>query len=90
MLEANLHMSAQTFLRGAGGEGMAMDMGVPFLGKVPLDPALSKAAEEGRSCLIDTLQTGSESATTPSARALRRIIQSIVDTVEGSKVPPVA
>lgn len=76
-------MSAQTFPRGAGGEGMAADMGVPFLGKVPLDPSLSKAAEEGRSCLIDTLQTGSANSTTPSARALRRIIQSIIDAVEG-------
>jgi hypothetical protein len=26
---------------------------VPFLGKVPLDPQLCKAAEEGRSCFTD-------------------------------------
>ncbi|CAI0456829.1 unnamed protein product [Linum tenue] len=29
---------------------MCQEMGVPFLGKVPLDPQLCKAAEEGRSC----------------------------------------
>ena len=28
---------------------MAADMGVPFLGRVPLDAALSRAGEEGRS-----------------------------------------
>jgi NUBPL iron-transfer P-loop NTPase len=32
-----------------GGEAMAKDMGVPFLGKVPLDPELSSAAEAGGS-----------------------------------------
>jgi len=28
-------------------------MVVPFLGKVPMDPQLSKAEEEGRSCFTD-------------------------------------
>ena len=32
---------------------MCREMGVPLLGKVPLDPQLCKAAEEGRSCFID-------------------------------------
>jgi hypothetical protein len=32
-----------------GAAAMATDMGVPFLGRVPLDPELSKAAEEGLS-----------------------------------------
>lgn len=32
-----------------GAQAMAADMGVPFLGRVPLDPALSRAAEEGQS-----------------------------------------
>ncbi|KZV17304.1 Nucleotide binding protein 35 [Dorcoceras hygrometricum] len=36
-----------------GGAKMCRDMGVPFLGKVPLDPQLCKAAEEGRSCFGD-------------------------------------
>jgi ATP-binding protein involved in chromosome partitioning len=30
-----------------GGEAMARQMGVPFLGRVPLDPALMQACEEG-------------------------------------------
>ncbi|KAK6789705.1 hypothetical protein RDI58_013505 [Solanum bulbocastanum] len=33
---------------GGGAAKMCTDMGVPFLGEVPLDPQLSKAAEEGR------------------------------------------
>ncbi|MCD9642422.1 cytosolic Fe-S cluster assembly factor nbp35 [Datura stramonium] len=38
---------------GGGAAKMCNDMGVPFLGKVPLDPQLCKAAEEGRSCFSD-------------------------------------
>ena len=32
-----------------GGEAMAKALGVPFLGRVPLDPTLSRAGEAGRS-----------------------------------------
>uniref|UniRef100_A0A2P2JWF5 Cytosolic Fe-S cluster assembly factor NBP35 n=1 Tax=Rhizophora mucronata TaxID=61149 RepID=A0A2P2JWF5_RHIMU len=38
---------------GGGATRMCREMGVPFLGKVPLDPQLCKAAEEGRSCFAD-------------------------------------
>ncbi|GMH23894.1 hypothetical protein Nepgr_025737 [Nepenthes gracilis] len=38
---------------GGGATRMCREMGVPFLGKVPLDPQLCKAAEEGRSCFFD-------------------------------------
>jgi ATP-binding protein involved in chromosome partitioning len=31
-----------------GGERMAADMGVPFLGRIPLDPAVSRAGDEGQ------------------------------------------
>ncbi|CAI0456831.1 unnamed protein product [Linum tenue] len=41
----------EVFDSSAGGAAeMCQEMGVPFLGKVPLDPQLCKAAEEGRSC----------------------------------------
>lgn len=36
-----------------GAQKMCEEMGVPFLGKVPMDPQLCKAAEEGRSCFED-------------------------------------
>jgi Mrp family chromosome partitioning ATPase len=38
---------------GGGAIKMCNEMEVPFLGKVPLDPQLCKAAEEGRSCFTD-------------------------------------
>nr|AAN86569.1 nucleotide binding protein [Cypripedium parviflorum var. pubescens] len=37
-------------ISGGGAAKMCTEMGVPFLGKVPLDPQLCKAAEDGRSC----------------------------------------
>ncbi|XP_027100552.1 cytosolic Fe-S cluster assembly factor NBP35-like [Coffea arabica] len=44
----------EIFDSSAGGAGrMCSEMGIPFLGKVPLDPQLCKAAEEGRSCFSD-------------------------------------
>lgn len=56
---------------GGGAAKMCSEMGVPFLGKVPLDPRLCKAAEEGRSCFDD-------SKCGLSASALKRIIDKLV------------
>ncbi|KAG1331347.1 Cytosolic Fe-S cluster assembly factor NBP35 [Cocos nucifera] len=54
-----------------GAAKMCMELGVPFLGKVPLDPQLCRAAEEGRSCFADQKCSA-------SAPALRRIIKKLV------------
>ncbi|KAJ4972442.1 hypothetical protein NE237_005616 [Protea cynaroides] len=54
-----------------GATKMCMEMGVPFLGKVPMDPHLCKAAEEGRSCFADQKCVA-------SAPALKKIIQKLV------------
>lgn len=56
---------------GGGAAKMCSEMGVPFLGKVPLDPQLCKAAEEGRSCFADQ-KCG------VSAPALKGIIEKLV------------
>ncbi|XP_010930049.2 cytosolic Fe-S cluster assembly factor NBP35 [Elaeis guineensis] len=56
---------------GGGAAKMCMDMEVPFLGKVPMDPQLCKATEEGRSCFADQ-------KCSTSAPALRRIIEKLV------------
>lgn len=64
---------------GGGAEKMAKDMKVPFLGRVPLDPELSRAAEEGRSCFTDA-SCGS------SAPFLNRIIEKILGTVESKSM----
>lgn len=63
------------YAQGGGAEKMAKDMKVPFLGRVPLDPELSRAAEEGRSCFTNPSH-GS------SAPFLNRIIEKILCTVE--------
>ncbi|KAK6151363.1 hypothetical protein DH2020_013998 [Rehmannia glutinosa] len=64
---------------GGGGAKMCMDMGVPFLGKVPLDPRLCKAAEEGRSCFDD-------SKCRVSATALKAIMEKILSQLKVSRV----
>lgn len=56
---------------GGGAAKMCNDMGVPFLGKVPLDPQLCKAAEEGRSCFSDDKCQA-------SAPALKMIIEKML------------
>lgn len=59
-----------------GAARMCQDMGVPFLGPVPLDPALSKAGEEGRSAFEDGFAG-------PCAAPLRAIIQQLVRMLQG-------
>lgn len=56
---------------GGGALKMCQEMGVPFLGKVPLDPQLCKAAEEGRSCFEDQ-------KCWVSAPALKSIIENLI------------
>ncbi|BAB08742.1 nucleotide-binding protein [Arabidopsis thaliana] len=56
---------------GGGAERMCREMGVPFLGKVPMDPQLCKAAEQGKSCFEDN-------KCLISAPALKSIIQKVV------------
>lgn len=36
-----------------GAEAMAKDMGVPFLGRIPLDPTIARACDEGKSYVED-------------------------------------
>lgn len=50
----SLVVRSEIFDSSAGGAvSMCKDMGVQFLGKVPLDPELCKAAEQGKSCFED-------------------------------------
>lgn len=62
---------------GGGGRGLAMSMGVPFLGQVPLDPALSRAAEEGRSAFEGAGAAGR----TGALPALRTVIDAVLAAV---------
>lgn len=60
---------------GGGAAKMCKEMEVPFLGKVPLDPQLCRAAEEGRSCFADE-------RCSVSAPALKAIIEKMVLKLE--------
>ncbi|CAA6659665.1 unnamed protein product [Spirodela intermedia] len=63
---------AEVFAASRGGAlGMCRDMHVPFLGKVPLDPQLCRAAEEGRSCFEDQRCAA-------SAPAIREIVEKLL------------
>ena len=50
-----------------GGERMALEMGVPFLGRIPLDPALSRAGDDG-------LPFSYHYGRTETGRAMERVI----------------
>ena len=59
MLQKLLAETAVFHTAGSGACGMAREMGVPFLGRIPMDPALSKAAEEGRSVAAEASSSSS-------------------------------
>lgn len=80
-----------------GAEQMAKDMQVPFLGRVPLDPLLSRAAEEGRSAFDQGFEKGRSESDQgssekgrnkqfmPSLSALQAIIQQLLYLTEGQQ-----
>jgi Mrp family chromosome partitioning ATPase len=69
-------VATSVFYGGAGGaEKMCKQMKVPFLGRIPLDPKLGKAADEGRSCFGDM-------ECSASAAALRTIINRVLSVTE--------
>jgi ATP-binding protein involved in chromosome partitioning len=60
-----------------GGEAMAKDMRVPFLGAIPIDPQVVSACDAGRSVMES--MAGSE-----TAPAFDRIIQQLVERIGGA------
>lgn len=54
-----------------GGERMAAEMGVPFLGRIPLDPAVSRAGDDGRPCALAVAASG-------AAKALAAVVAPIL------------
>ena len=93
----NCIAQTEVFHASKGGAEQAKEMQVPFLGRVPLDPLLSRAAEEGRSAFDQGSQKGrSESdqgssekgrnkqfIPSLSAMALQAIIQQLLHLTEG-------
>jgi len=57
-----------------GGEKLAEDFGVPFWGRVPLDPRLMQACEEGEALR-------SKSPDSPAAQALDSVASKLIDAI---------
>jgi ATP-binding protein involved in chromosome partitioning len=66
-------------LRSGGGRRIAEDMGVPFLGAIPLDPMIAEACDSGRAFIH-------YDATTPMAEVMRSIINPIA-ALDDTNVP---
>lgn len=61
-----------------GGEAEAQELGVPFLGAIPLDPEMRKAADEGRPFIIR--RSGNDS---PTWKSIDAVMEALVRQVEG-------
>ncbi len=64
-------------LRSGGGARMAKEMGVPFLGSIPIDPQIALACDEGKA-FINTY------ASSPTAKIMQEIIKPIADLSKSS------
>lgn len=66
--------------RQGGGEKTAQDMGVPFLGSIPLDPLIAEACDNGHAFIENY-------ASTSAAQVMQKIITSIETDVEAVGAP---
>jgi ATP-binding protein involved in chromosome partitioning len=58
-----------------GGEKAAQELGVPYFGSIPLDPAMVKAGDEGRPYVL-------RHADTPTWKAMNAVMKNLVKLVE--------
>ena len=78
-LEVGVAVAVDVFPSAEGGaEALAADFGVPFLGRVPLDPAIAAAAERGASLFEDArdLDPGGVE-TSASYAAVRAVVDGV-------------
>ena len=61
--------------KSGGGEAVAKEFGIQFLGKVPLEPSVVKSGDMGKPVVMDAPDS-------PSGKAFRSIIDKIVETVK--------
>lgn len=57
-------------LRAGGGRTMAEEMGVPFLGSIPIDPLIAESGDEGKAFV-------ESAASSPAAGAFREIVREL-------------
>ncbi|GMH33445.1 hypothetical protein BSKO_01279 [Bryopsis sp. KO-2023] len=73
----NLFVRSEVYHAGKGGvEKMAKDMNVPFFGRIPLDPLMSKASEGGESIMDCAPECC-------SAKAFQGIVGKVVESIKG-------
>lgn len=68
-----------------GGERAAAEMGVPFLGAIPVDPAIRKAADEGRPYLIRDPDAETDDPTREKVDAVMEEIIRVIEEGESHK-----
>ena len=64
-----------SIFRSGGGKKIADEMGVPFLGSIPLDPRICEDSDNGRPFIIEHTES-------PSAEAFMKIVDRIERTLE--------
>jgi ATP-binding protein involved in chromosome partitioning len=74
------NMSGEVFGSG-GGERLAEELGIPLLGRVPLDPALRESGDAGEPLLVAATES-------ESARELRHVAEAVLALDRGSIVKP--
>lgn len=75
------HCGEESFiLQKGGGERLAQEMGFRFFGRIPLDPRLSRASDEG----IPFVYQHPDS---PASVAVRRIVDELEEMIEGTTTP---
>ncbi|MBN1866783.1 P-loop NTPase [Candidatus Sumerlaeota bacterium] len=61
---------ATQILRSGGGMKIAEDMNVPFLGAIPIDPAIAESGDDGRAFVHSHAES-------PAARAMRGVVDAV-------------
>jgi len=64
--------------KSGGGEKMAHDMNVPFLGRIPLDPQIAQVCDQGTPYLSAFMQS-------ESAKAFSNALEKLIASVEGQE-----
>ncbi|MDN7024642.1 Mrp/NBP35 family ATP-binding protein [Methanoculleus sp. FWC-SCC1] len=60
-----------------GGEKEAKELDVPFLGAIPLDPEMRRAADEGRPFIIRTAEDN------PTWKSINTVMEALINEIEG-------
>ena len=55
-----------------GGQRIAEDLNVPFLGKIPIDPKISEEADKGIPFVVGHIDS-------PAAKAFRKVVKKVKD-----------